>query len=38
VYDQPADGSRRANCAMLSAQHNDPANVITTTSGEAKPA
>src|SRR5262249_50409981 len=30
--------SRRANSAMLIAQHSDPANVMSTTSGEANPA
>jgi hypothetical protein len=38
VYSDPADGSRRANCAMLLAQHNDATNATTTTSGEANPA
>jgi hypothetical protein len=38
VYSEPADGSRRANSAMLSAQHKDATNAISTTSGEANPA
>ena len=38
MYAQPADGTRRANSAMLSAQHKDAANVMSTTSGEANPA
>ena len=38
VYAEPADDSRRANSAMLLAQHSDAANAIGTTSGEAKPA
>jgi hypothetical protein len=33
VYSEPADGSRRANSAMLLAQHRDAANAISTTSG-----
>lgn len=31
-------GTRRANAAMLSAQHKDATNVMSTTSGEANPA
>jgi hypothetical protein len=38
VYAQPADGTRRANSAMLIAQHKDATNVMSTASGEAKPA
>ena len=38
MYAQPADGTRRANSAMLSAQHKDATNVMSTTSGEANPA
>ena len=38
VYSEPADGSRRANSAMLLAQHKDAANAIRTTSEDAKPA
>src|SRR5690242_11993022 len=38
VYSEPADGSRRANSAMLLAQHKDEANATSTTSGDANPA
>src|SRR5690348_4012362 len=38
VYSEPADGSRRANSAMLLAQHMDAANAMSTTSGDANPA
>jgi hypothetical protein len=38
VYSEPADGSRRANSAMLLAQHMDAANATSTTSGDANPA
>src|SRR5690242_1391796 len=38
VYSEPADGSRRANSAMLLAQHRDAANAMSTTSGDANPA
>jgi len=38
VYSEPADGTRRANSAMLLAQHSDATNAITTTSGDANPA
>jgi Kef-type K+ transport system membrane component KefB len=33
VYSDPADGSRRANSAMLPAQRNEATNATTTTSG-----
>jgi hypothetical protein len=38
VYSDPADGSRRANSAMLLAQHKDATNATITTSGDANPA
>ena len=38
VYAQPAEGTRRANSAMLTAQHRDATKVMSTTSGEANPA
>src|SRR5215813_1664760 len=38
VYSEPADGSRRANSAMLVAQHMDAANAMSMTSGDANPA
>ena len=38
MYSEPAEGSRRANSAMLLAQHNDATNATATTSGEANPA
>src|SRR5689334_1242500 len=38
VYSEPADGSRRANSAMLLAQHMAATNAISTTSGDANPA
>src|SRR4029077_20825810 len=38
VYSEPADGSRRANSAMLLAQPMDAANAMSTTSGDANPA
>ena len=38
VYSEPAEGSRRANSAMLLAQHKDATKAISTTSGDANPA
>ena len=38
VYSEPADGSRRANSAMVLAQHRDATNAMITTSGDANPA
>src|SRR5215470_17823501 len=38
VYSEPADGSRRANSAMLLAQHMAATNAMSTTSGDANPA
>src|SRR5580704_2548691 len=38
VYSEPADGSRRANSAMLLAQHRDATNARMMTSGDANPA
>ena len=34
----PRDGTRPANWPMLSAQHTEPAKVMSTTSGDANPA
>ncbi|MFZ0000809.1 MAG: hypothetical protein WAK76_15035, partial [Trebonia sp.] len=37
VYSESADGSRRANSAMLTAQHTDATRAVRTTSGAADP-